>query len=329
MREKSSRLEDVARMAHVSKMTVSLCLRADQGEGRVSLDTRERVINAVRELGYKPNVHARGLRLGRSDVIALYAGHGYLNVRKPYFTEIVSGLQEGCEIARKDLLLQGAFHTAEGSELIPELLNGRVDGLIVDMFPNDPLATMLLDANLAVIAISNEIEGIPSIVVDDYAGSQMIAHHLASLGHQRVAYVVAEFEPLSGQKRRLSFLDAAADLGLHTLIVHTNTEELWCLWIRQMLDMGVTALVCWNDDYARLVLRELLEMGIDVPGRVAVTGFDGCPATSIEKHPLTTIAAPWSEVAKSAVLSLSSILAGAQVEPRVVYPVQFVRGATS
>ncbi len=291
--------------------------------------TRQRILDAVQELGYKPNVHARGLRLGRSNVIALYAGHGYLNVRSAYFAEIVSGIQEGCHIARKDLLLQGAFHTAASCDLLPELLNGRVDGLLVDMLPNDPLRPRLVEANLPAIAISNEMEGIPSIVVDDDAGGEMIARHLFEVGHRKVAYVIDEFEPLSGLNRRLSFLRVAGALGMKTTIISQERSDDWWVWIDETVRSGVTAFACWNDAYARDVLAHLLDMGIDVPGQVAVTGFDGCPVTCIEKYALTTVLAPWYAVAKTAVLNLSARLAGEDVPPKVVYPVRFVKGDTT
>jgi len=310
-------------------MTVSLCLREDKGEGRISGETRERVLNAVRELGYRPNINAKRLRSGRSNVIALYAGHGYLNVRSPYFAEIVSGLQEGCEIARKDLLLHSAFHTAPSNDLLPELLNGRVDGLIVDMYPNDPLRPRLVEADLFAVAISNELEGLPSVVVDDASGGRMIAKHLFEAGHRKIAYVVGDVEPLSGLNRRLAFLEAAADLGIQATVTPVDTEEDWGVAVNEAIDAGVTAMACWNDTYAREALVHLVRMGIDVPGKVAVTGFDGCPVPVIERFALTTIAAPWYEVAKSAVMTLSARLAGEAVPPKVVYPVRFIRGETS
>ncbi len=328
-KDRTVKLQDVANRANVSLMAVSLCLRSDGGEGRMAPATRERILSAVSELGYRPNALAQALRLGRSNVVALYAGHGFLNVRSAYFTEIVSGLQEGCEITKKDLLLQGTFHTAKSGDILPELMNGRIDGLVVDMYPNDLLRPQLVNSGLPVIAISNEIEGIPSIVVDDIEGSKMIAEHLHGIGHRRVTYVAGEVEPLSGLKRRIAFWEAAGGLGIQCTLVRTLTNELTHGWIRDAMALGITALVCWNDTCAREILETLLEMGIDVPRQLAVTGFDGCPVHCIEKYPLTTVAAPWSEVARSSVLSLNARLAGEDVPARTVHPVRFVRGATS
>ena len=88
----------------------------------------ERVLRAAKELRYQPNARARAFRLGRTNVIGLYAGYGYINVRSPFFTEIVSGLQEGCEAVRKDLLLHGIFHGTSPDDIYLELADGHIDG---------------------------------------------------------------------------------------------------------------------------------------------------------------------------------------------------------
>ncbi|RYG21772.1 LacI family transcriptional regulator [bacterium] len=136
------KLRDIAERAGVSAMTVSLALR-DVGSQRMAPETLERVRRAAEELNYSPNARARALRLGKTNVIALYAGHGFVNVRTPFFTEIVSGLQEGCEGTRRDLLLHGVFHGSSPDDLYRELADGRIDGLVVSMPAEEPLAKKL------------------------------------------------------------------------------------------------------------------------------------------------------------------------------------------
>src|SRR5688572_11862549 len=99
-----STMKKVAERAGVSLMTVSLALRDDAQSSRLSKETRQHVREVARALRYRPNARGRALRSGQTNVIGLYAGYGYVNVRLPFFTEVVSGLQEGCEAFKKDLL---------------------------------------------------------------------------------------------------------------------------------------------------------------------------------------------------------------------------------
>jgi DNA-binding LacI/PurR family transcriptional regulator len=322
-------LEDVAAHAKVSKMTVSLCLREDGWMGRASAATRARVMASVRELGYRPNIRGRALRLGKTNVIAFYAGHGFVNVRIPYFTEIVSGLQEGCELVQKDLLLHGTFHTSTTEDIFGELLDGRIDGLVVNMSGNDPLVEHLKRSNFSFVAVADEIEGVPSILVDDAGGAAILARHLYDQGHRKLAYCSSPTRTASDLARLSSFRAVAADLGMHLSEVLPYSNGEWGNCLKEAMDLGATAFPCWNDDQARDVFNALLEIGVEIPKQIAVTGFDGCPTPFREAWPLTTIAAPWSEVGKSAVLHLNARMAGEALAPRIVLPVRFVRGTTS
>lgn len=309
-------------------MTVSLCLR-DEGQGRAAPATRERVLAAVRELGYRPNLRGRALRLGRTNIVAFYAGHGFVNVRSSFFTEIVSGMQEGCEVAKKDLLLHGTFHNSSSEDIFGELLDGRIDGLVVNMPPADALVSSLVGSQFAVVAIADEIAGVPSIIADDGEGGRLIADHFYRQGHKNVLYARSSADPQSGRRRRESFLAAAASFGMSAEVVLAHGQGDWRPAVFEMVRSGRTAIACWNDELARNMVAAFVDAGFDVPRQVAIAGFDGCPIAVREALPLTTIAAPWAEAGKSAVLALHARLSGEAVAPQVILPVRFVRGATS
>lgn len=328
MRAKPPTLEDVARHARVSKMTVSLCLRSDNGAGRASRDTRERVMRAVEELGYRPNLQARSLRLGRSNVIAFYAGHGFVNVRIPFFAEIVSGLQEACEITKKDLLLHGTFHGSKNEDIFGELRDGRIEGLVVNVEAEDPLVPLLKESGFAFVAVADEIKGVPSVLVDDVGGMEMIVRHLYDQGHRKIVFAQTLLRIASSGTRHRTCIEVAASLGMSCEVVSCD-DSSWDAVIPEVLVSEASAIVCWSDTLAREIVDLLLGMGVDVPGKVAVTGFDGCPTPYREALPLTTIAAPWCEVAKAAALYLDAVIRGEMPDSRIVMPVRFVRGASS
>ncbi len=314
-------------------MTVSLALREDQGTNRLSAETRERILRIARELSYSPNARGRVLRSGVTNVIGLYAGYGYVNVRMPFFTEVVSGLQEGCEEFGKDLLLHGTFRSRSITEIYNELRDGRIDGLIVVMPPHDPLAQMLVDSHLPVIAVADALPKIPSVTVDDAGGGRLIAQHLAERGYKKCLYVSNGPGPISASRRRQGFLTAAAEQQLEVeefLPSESNpTNTVIEDWLGRDKAKRAEAIVGWNDTTAYDLLTQCRQHNVRVPEDVAIIGFDGCPSPYENYWSLTTIRAPWAKSAKTAVEQLNALLSGAEIPEETVLPVELFVGRTS
>jgi DNA-binding LacI/PurR family transcriptional regulator len=327
-------LKKVAERAGVSMMTVSLALRDNCTRSRVSEATRKRILEAVQELDYRPNARARALRSGHTNVIGLYAGYGYINVRLPFFTELVSGLQEGGEQFKKDLLLHGVFHGSTDKDIFNELADGRIDGLIVNMSADNPMAERLAEAHLPVVAVADALPGIPSIVVDDIAGSQRIVQHLQEHGYQHVLYLSSGLHAVSAIRRYDAFLEAAvaADISVENIdpAERTGSDN----WFRNQLEAlhhrtQRTAIVCWNDFTAFGALASCQQHGLRVPEDVAVIGFDGCPTPFDNVWSLTTVRAPWAQAAYTAVSYLDTLLKGETVPNETILPVEFIPGHTT
>jgi DNA-binding LacI/PurR family transcriptional regulator len=124
-------------------------------------------------------------------------------------------------------------------------------------------------------------------------------------------------------------LEAASALGMSAEIFLADAASHWKPGLFERVEAGITAIACWNDELAREVVSTFVDAGYDVPGRIAVTGFDGCPAPLREALPLTTIAAPWAEAGRSAVLALNARLSGETVSNQLVLPERFIQGLTS
>jgi DNA-binding LacI/PurR family transcriptional regulator len=321
------KLKDIAERAGVSAMTVSLALRG-VGEQRMAPDTLERVRRAAEELNYSPNARARALRLGKTNVIGLYAGHGFVNVRTPFFTEIVSGLQEGCEGTRRDLLLHGVFHGSSPDDLYRELADGRIDGLVVSMPAEEPLAKKLAASGLPVVAVADAIPNVPSVTVDDAGGMRETVRHLAEKGHRRVDFVMSPAQPESARRRRDAFLAECDACGIRA-VVRCFREGDPAEFLRDTLALKASALVCWNDHTAFELLQGAPLLGISVPEELAIAGFDGIAPPVGFASPLTTVVAPWAEAARTAVYRLDALLRGEAVPTETVLPVRFRVGQTT
>lgn len=310
-------------------MSVSLAIRSSADSRRLSTETRKRVLDAVQQLGYRPDARARALRLGQTNVIGFYAGYGYINVRLPFFAETISGLQMGCELVKKNLLLHGSSREAGSEEIYRELVDGRVDGLIVAMPDSDSLVPRLAAAHLPVVAVADPLPGIPSVVIDDAAGARMVAEHVAELGHRRVVFAAGPALPSSGKRRQQAFIEEAIARGLEVVVRSLGDDAQLPDFIASAKQDSTTAIVAWNDFDGRRILAGCRAAGIEVPRELAIVGFDGCPVPFEDPFPLTTVRAPWSEVAQKSVLVLDRMIRNEPYEMETVMPVQFVRGATT
>ena len=322
-------LKDVASKAGVSVMSASLAIRASEGGGRVSRETRNRVLQAATELGYRPDARARALRLRQTNVIGFYAGYGWMDVRMPFFAETIGGLQQACEELRKNLLLHSVSRDSGSEEIYRELIDGTVDGLVVAMSSNDPVVAQLAAGHLPVVAVADAIPDIPSVVVDDLAGAKMIAEHISELGHKSAVFAAGPALPFSGKRRQDSFINHAVKRGMDVVVRSLGEDPDIPDFVARARQFGATVIVAWNDQDARRLLRACRQLGIVVPKDMALVGFDGCPLPFDDPFPLTTVRAPWAEVARESVLVVDRLVKNEPCPAITTLPVDFIKGATT
>lgn len=338
MNRKSVTISDVAEVAGVSKMTVSNVLSNDAARRRhVSEQTRERVLEAVRKMKYRPNVNALSLRRRRTNIVGFYAGHGYMNPENAFLAAIIGGLQEGCDLHKKDLLLHGTFRGQSIADIYAELVDGRIDGLVLYSPDNDPLVKLLADSHLPVIALADTLEALPTVVVDDTTGGQMQAEFLAARGYRRIAYHSQAYPVfVSATRRWQAFYEAACAQGLAVREYpgaavrnepHITAAET--AWLRLPAEERPEAAVCWNDVAAYDFLALCQQQGLQVPADVAVVGFDGVVPTRGVGRQITTVRAPWPQVGRTAVELLVQTLEGEEIPHETILPVEWIEGETA
>lgn len=329
-------LYDVAARAGVSKVAVSVVLNGARSNTRVAEATKHRILEAAKDLRYRPNGIARSLRRRHTNIIGFYTGDWYLDAKQLFYSRIISGLQSGCHAQKKDLLVHGAFRGHSAGDIYSELIDGKIDGLVVFARSDDPLAAHLAASPLPVVAIADRVEGLPCVVADDSGGSEMIACYLSEKGHRRVLYRKGHPLQTSALRRHRAFCDAAEALGI-TVIEHdaygvgsdrVSDEEAALLTSRDP-DIRPTAVVAWADRPAYGVLDFCEEQAIAVPDRLAVVGFDGYVGEIKPAVHLTTIRAPWDVVAETAVSLLAKRMRGESVPLETVLPVEFAVGETA
>ncbi len=327
-------LREVADRAGVSTRTASAILNGSRSNTRVAEATRQRILRVAEELSYRPSALARALSRGVTDVVGFYSGYGGIDPTNLFISVLFSGLERGCDHHRKDLLIHCLFRGKNVDDIHDELLDGKIDGLILSAQVDDALVRRLVPSPLPVVAIGDPVPGMPSVGVDDEGGSRRIAEFLAARGHRRVLYRGIAVRMISAERRLRAFRAAAGELGLEVRETfapdfnnHVSAEEEAILALPP--GEAPTAAVGWNDSSAHTLMDYARRRGIAVPARLAVVGFDGLVSPYAMPYQLTTIAAPWADVAEQAVGLLVARLRGEGIPLETLLPVELRPGDTA
>ncbi len=311
-------LADVARVAGVSKMTVSNVINERSG---VSHGTRERVRAAIAATGYVVNPAARVLAGGRTRLIGVLVP----SLGWPFVTEVVQGASTVAERAGFDLAI---FTTSDRESVEAErvaLLRSLADAVLMVL----PAANeaRILGGMLPVAAVEAGLPSLPhSVRADNHSGSRLAARHLFDLGHRRVAHICGQVSRRhDALERREGFLAEARGLGLSVPPEYlpdgnfsVDGGERAALWLLDLPEPP-TAIFAANDDTAMGVLRAAQERHLRVPQDLSVVGFDDVALARLSRPMLTTVRQPLVEMGARAMSMLMQLLDGAA--PPEVNPV--------
>ncbi|MEU9039583.1 LacI family DNA-binding transcriptional regulator [Streptomyces sp. NPDC048352] len=283
---------DVARLAGVSRATVSFVLNDTQGH-RVSEATRTRVLAAAAQLGYVPNAAARSLRAGRSNLVLMPASvsavgrlvsewvddllselerHGYTAVMHAgRFTDPLEAARAWAELRPAAVLcLDGDRLTARAAEV---LRRAGVRGMLA--FASQPVA------------------GVPTIAFDQTSVGAIAAEHLVARGRSGIGVVIPRERGLGTLARpRLAGVEqvAARHPVAVTPVELAYTRESATALARRWRELGLDAVFAYNDEYAALLMHALMAEGISVPEEVAVVGCDDLVLSALQRPALTSVA---------------------------------------
>jgi DNA-binding LacI/PurR family transcriptional regulator len=286
-------LEQVARRAKVSTATVSRVLN---NASVVKTSTRARVMRAIEELKYHPNLHARNLAGGKSNTIGVIVS----NMENPFFFDIYKTVESDAHANGFEVVVANTDYSSEQLVSSIRLMIGRrVAGLAAIVSEMDPaLIEELTESGIPVVFydVGTPRTNITNIRVNYRRGVEKIIDYLHSLGHRRLGFIGhhAVLGPIN--ERLKSVTDAAAkfpSMEVRT-VADTDTLEGGRQAARALLAGGTqpTAIICVNDIMAVGALRELRERGIRVPQDISVTGFDNVKLSEFCFPALTTVHIP-------------------------------------
>ena len=301
--------KDVARLAGVSRTTVSLVLN-DVPKARISQDTRLRIMEAVRQLDYRPNQLAQGLKTNRSKMLALLIP----TITNPFYAHVAQGVEDVAHQNGYTVFLCNTYRDdARAEKYVRALLQRQVDGVImIGTIAGLELLELLVTRGTPVVVFDREVlhPQVDRVLVDHFRGGWLAADHLLRLGHRQVAFISGPLLNAARQDRLEGFKAAFAERGLvvppGSILTgppeggaHDDDYELHCghdLTVEVLRRLpGVTAIACLNDMSAIGALQALDEADRQVPADMSVIGYDDIPLARIVHAGLTTIGHPQYE----------------------------------
>lgn len=288
----------IASKLGVSRQLVTFALA---GYPQVAKESRERILAAALEMGYRPNPHARALRLKKTGIIALWIPDQI----STHYTHVARELSRLVKAAGHELIVSevGASDMKQICSHVP------VDGIVVvdasKAVQNELEA--LATKSVPLVSVGTYCsDGTDHVQVDLEAGTKEVMAHLIRSGFRRIAHATFVRKNLAGESRRLGYVKAMKDAGLKTeFIIYPLTEQQRPVTRRLIQDYirdhgTPEAIFCHSDDAALGIYRGLCDSGVSVPGKVALVGCDGIEDTEYLECPLTTLIQPVAEMCATA-----------------------------
>lgn len=304
--KKSATLSDIARLTGVTPMTVS---RVVNQNGYVSEETRDKVLKVAKQVNYRRNGLARGLKRQRTETIGLVLG----DIANPFATELARAVRKTAAARGYNVFICVSEHSAkEEVAAFEAFADHRVDGIIVatrsTRIGNESLAA-LIESGIAVALIGRDFhhEDADWVSADNHKGGFAATQHLIDLGHKNIGFIGTNLTGGAGLKRFQGYLDALKKNGLavnerfvsgrsETDIDSPgySTEELGYEAMKRLLALPQhpTAVFARNDFTAIGAITAINEAGLSIPHDIAIVGFDDIPMATHTAPPLTTVRQP-------------------------------------
>jgi DNA-binding LacI/PurR family transcriptional regulator len=328
-------MKEVARLAGVSIQTVSAIINHKPG---ITNATRDRVLTAIEQLGYRPYSIARSLRTRQTHSIALIVS----DIANPFYATMASAIEDFAHNAGYSVILHNTHDDVDRETAYLQSIAQRwVDGAIIvstrsEVFGLDNLYT----AHIPVVAV-NHVPSVytgPSVTLDNYRAGRLAAEHLVSLGHRRISHITGPSRLYVSREREQGFTEVLNERGLRPSFCASGTGDWGCesgyRAMLQVLDCGQdrpSAVFAANDRMAIGAMRAIYDRGLSIPSDLSIIGLDDIEIAAFTNPPLTTIGQPIIRMALTAVEILIRILSGEDMPHTKVLlqPSLIIRGSTA
>lgn len=299
-------MEDVAKKAKVSISTVSRVLNR---QNIVNVATRKRVESAIEELGYRPNVFARGLMLRKSNILALVLP----DLHGEFYSEIIRGANSRARQLGYQLMISSILQSEDGSSALAAVLeHGLADGLALMVSEVDAQTRKALsNIKIPFVVLDGSVEGIKHdcVTIDQVQGASSMAYHLIDkCGARRIIFLGGLVTNIDTLDRLAAYKDVASKAGVkigandvyHLDYHYESAYKLGVKKVTEWASSGASVFAA-NDEMAAGIIDAAIENGISVPDELRVVGFDDTRIAQMTRPRLTTVHVPMSSMGSSAI----------------------------
>ncbi len=316
-------IRDVARLAGVSYQTVSRVLNNSEA---LRPSTKERVLDVIDQLGYRPNQAARALVTSRSRTIGVLTSQTAHYGAATSLHAIEEAAREAGYVISTTSLATSDYESIR--ERLEHLMNQAIEGLIV-IAPQVRVfdAITELEITIPLVTLDSTRRDERALSVDQRAGAHLAAAHLIELGHRDIIHLAGPQDWIEAEARMRGFMDEIieADLTAFPPILGDWTAEFGHYVGRELLRRrDFTAVFAANDQMALGLIHAFHDGGLSIPGDVSVVGFDDIPEAAHFWPPLTTVRQDFAEIGRRSIALLLAQLGGVrqldqeQIAPRLV-----------
>lgn len=330
--KKKSTIYDVAKIAGVSPSTISRVMNTPE---IVAEDTRQKVINAVKELAYIPNMMAASMPKRRTNYIGLIIP----DVTNTFFSNLIRGIQDISEEHGYNVLVVNSDDSQEKEGRYLKLLySRRVDGVIMTVagyqeenFPEEELSLL---KKMRIVLIDREINGLTTSIVkiNNFGGAYSAVKYLLKMGHKKIMYLAGIEGTRTNQERRKAYLAALEEDNINwkkeivgNFRLDAAYQKIMYYWpeLQKSNDLP-TAIFAANDLMAIGALKAFVRLKVQVPKEVSIIGFDNIPFSDCTYPPLTTIAQPTYQMGQKAVETLLKLIDKKKIKKSVEFETELI-----
>ena len=329
MKQSRPTIKDVAKLSGVTPAIVSRVINNDKTLN-IKDNTRQKILESIEELRYRPNIIAKSLRTKTSKTVAIIIP----DILNPFFHQVIKGVQDF--FTKQDISLM-LCDTNDDTELekkyVETLYNQQVDGILFATVNYDNDITDFLERSKINYVLVNRgsHKNKFSVKTDDLCGAETAVEHLIKLGHKKIAHISGTFSTDTAFDRLTGFRNAIIknDLTLYPEYImqgsyteidgYTNAKRLL------QLPNPPTAIFAANDLMAIGVIKAVYEMNLKIPDDISVVGFNDIWVCDNLNPPLTTIRSPLFKMGHVAAELLQNVINGIEeIEKNIVLPVELV-----
>ncbi len=322
MKKKRS-IHDIARELGVSATTISFVLKGGELGKKVSEPVKQRILNHIETIGYKPNPIAQNLRTGKSKIIGMLVE----DISDPFFSAIGRIIEDSLYKSGYKIFYASTDNDTEKAKNLLQLFRERqVDGYIIAPTPGIQKEILeLLHESKPVIVFDRYYPDLPTanVVADNLGGIMMATRHLIDNGYSNICFVTLKSDQIQMNDRLEGFFNVVKSTGIHHSILkidYKTTPDEAADQIRCFLEKNQeTDAVLFATNYLALSgLKALQDLRFSIPHTLGIVGFDDCPHYSLFKPSITAVAQPIQNISQK----VADLLRDALVNGKTILPNQ-------